>query len=193
MYGFPKNLYEVDYPAKGNPELAQQIASSVQHTTIAPTHDWGLDHGAWSVLVKMFPDATIPCFQMSLNTTRDLQWHYDLAKELAYLRERGVLILSSGNIVHNLRYMNQFYAPAPDWALTFDEKVKESINNQDHAPLINYDKLGKSALISVNSAEHYIPLLYTLALQDKNDAVSYSNHDIGNTLLDVSMRCVRIG
>ncbi len=193
MYGFPKNLYEVQYPASGNPALANDISKEVTNFDIAPTHEWGLDHGAWSVLVKMFPKADIPCFQLSLNTTRDLQYHYDLAKELKFLRSQGVLILGSGNIVHNLRYIRSFWDAAPEWALSFDQQVADFINNRDHEQLIKYQKLGKAAEISVNSAEHYIPLLYILALQEKDDPITYSNESLNGTLLDVSMRCVRVG
>lgn len=193
MHGFPQNLYEVNYPCDGSPALADQITKQVQFTDVAPTHDWGLDHGAWSVLVKMFPDASIPCFQMSLNTTRDLQWHYNLAKELSFLRKQGVLIVGSGNIVHNLRYMRQFYDPAPDWALEFDARVVDRIKDRNHKDLINYQNYGKAATISVNSAEHYIPMLYALALQEKDEDVTFSNHDIEDTLLGKSMRCFRFG
>lgn len=193
MYGFPKNLYEVNYSSPGSPELAAQISKTIKHTSIAPTHDWGLDHGAWSVLVKMYPEATIPCFQMSLNNTRDLQWHYELGKELSFLRERGVLIVGSGNIVHNLSYMHEFYNPAPDWALTFDQHVADCIASGDYQQLVDYKKFGKAATISVNSAEHYIPMLYTLALQRKNETISYFNESKSGSLLDVSMRCIKVG
>lgn len=192
MYGFPKALYEVKYPAPGSPEIAREIADKVGAAKIETTHEWGLDHGAWSVLTKMFPDASIPCFQMSLNKTRDLQSHYDLAKELAFLRERGVLIMGSGNIVHNLRYMTSFNQSATDWALTFDDHVEKMINDRNHQALVNYEKFGQAGLISVNSAEHYIPLLYILALQEKNETAIYFNHDKGNSLMDIMMRCVKI-
>ena len=193
MYGFPKPLYQVKYSAPGHPELAKEIVEYVSNAKVSPTHEWGLDHGAWSVLTKMYPEANIPCFQMSLNKTRDIKSHYELGKELAFLRDRGVLILSSGNIVHNLRYMRQMNEPAPDWALDFDHHVEHMINSGDHQPLIEYQKMGQAGLISVNSAEHYIPLLYTLALQQKKDIITYFNHDTGNTLMDVMMRCVKIG
>lgn len=191
MYGFPQNLYEVDYNCKGNPDLAIEIGATVKD--IAPTHEWGLDHGAWSVLVKMFPDASIPCFQLSLNKTRDLQWHYDLAKQLKFLRSKGVLILGSGNIVHNLRYMRWFNQKAPDWALEFDSKVVDFIKDGNHQELINYQKHGQAATISVNSAEHYIPMLYALALQEKDEKITYTNHHVDETLLGISMRCFRVG
>ncbi len=191
MYGFPKKLYEVQYPSPGDPALAFDIAKKVAN--ISTTVDWGLDHGAWSVLGKMYPEAKIPCFQLSLNRTRDLQWHYDLAKELAFLRSKGVLILGSGNINHNLRYLMARESSPRDWAIEFDQVVTQSIADRNHEPLINYQRLGNFAKISVNSAEHYIPLLYILALQEENDAVTYTNHDIENTTMGLAMRCVRVG
>ena len=191
MFGFPQNLYQVQYPCDGDPETATHIAETVEE--IAPTHEWGLDHGAWSVLVKMFPDATIPCFQLSLDSRRDFQWHYDLAKQLAFLRNKGVLILGSGNIVHNLRAMSLFNLPAPDWALEFDHQVVQSINKGDHHSLVHYSRFGKAAEISVNSAEHFIPLLYTLALQEPGEPVHFSNHEVEETLVGKMMRCVKIG
>jgi len=193
MYGFPQELYQVKYPAPGAPELASEIKENVTFTEIGLDHEWGLDHGAWSVLVHMYPDASIPCFQLSLNNTRDMQWHYDLAKELLFLRKRGVLIVSSGNIVHNLRYMRYMYDKPFDWALEFDSKTEELMNAGDHASLINYKSLGTAAEISVNSAEHYIPLLYTLALQQKNEPITYVNHNSKDTLIGSFMRSLRIG
>lgn len=193
MYGFPEPLYQVKYPAAGAPELAQDIKERVKYTEVLLDHEWGLDHGAWSVLVHMYPNADIPCFQLSLNYTRDLQWHYDLAKELAYLRKKGVLIVSSGNIVHNLRYMRNMFDKPFDWALEFDAKVEELINKGDHQSLINYKALGSSAEIAVNSAEHYIPLLYSLALQQGDEKITYINHDQKETLIDSFMRSMKIG
>ncbi len=193
MYGFPKPLYEVNYPAPGSPTLAQEIKDNVKFTEIGLDHDWGFDHGAWSILVHMYPEATIPSFQLSLNTTRDMQWHYDLAKELSFLRKKGVLIVSSGNIIHNLRYMAYMNEKPFDWALEFDAKSTELINKGDHTSLINYKSLGSSAEISVNSAEHYIPLLYTLALQQKDEPITYANHDDKNTLIGSFMRSLKIG
>lgn len=191
MYGFPKQLYEVQYPSPGDPELAQYVKELVTKTQVSLDETWGLDHGAWSVLVKMYPDATIPCFQLSLDKTRNLQHHYEVAKELAALRNKGVLIIGSGNIVHNLRYAKFGDVPPYDWAVEFDEKIKSLINNRDHTSIIDYKKLGESAILSVNSAEHYIPLLYVLALQEKEDQITHFNEgiDFGSG----SMRCVKIG
>lgn len=191
MYGFPQNLYQVQYDCNGNPDLANEIGLKVPE--IAPTHDWGLDHGAWSVLVKTYPEASIPCFQLSLNKTRDLQWHYDLAKQLAFLRRKGVLILGSGNIVHNLREIRSLNQPVTDWALEFDAKVADLIQAGDHNPLVNYESLGSSAKISVNSAEHYIPLLYALALQEDGERVQFANVNLDQTLLGAGMRSLKIG
>lgn len=193
MYGFPQKLYEVKYPCEGSPDFADEIQKSITHTNVELDHEWGLDHGAWSILVHMYPDASIPCFQFSLNKTRDLQWHYDLAKELAFLRKKGVLIVGSGNIVHNLRYMQYMYNKPFDWALEFDAKVEELIADENHAALINYKSLGEAAEISVNSAEHYIPLLYILALKTKNEKVVYTNHADKETLIGSFMRSLKIG
>jgi 4,5-DOPA dioxygenase extradiol len=191
MYGFPEALYKVKYDCPGHPELAGEMISDVNFTNVTPDLDWGLDHGAWSLLVKMYPEADIPCFQMSLNRTRDMKWHYELGKQLSFLRKKGVLIIGSGNIVHNLQ-MAQFGRSEPyEWALEFDQAVKEAIIDRNHEKLIDYDKMGKSALLSVNSAEHYIPMLYALALQDKEDGVVQFNEriDFGSG----SMRCIKIG
>lgn len=193
MYGFPKALYEVTYPCSGSPDIAEEIQKSITHTQIELDHEWGLDHGAWSVLVHMYPDASIPCFQFSLNKTRDLQWHYDLAKELAFLRKKGVLIVGSGNIVHNLRFMRDMFNKPFDWALEFDAKVEALIADGNHQSLINYKTLGSAAEISVNSAEHYIPLLYVLALQQKNETITYTNHTDKETLIGSFMRSLKIG
>lgn len=193
MYGFPKELYAVKYPVAGSPELAKEITENVKFTEVGLDHEWGLDHGAWSILVHMYPDASIPSFQLSLNYTRDMQWHYDLAKELSYLRKKGVLIVGSGNIVHNLRYMAYMNEKPLDWALEFDAKSEELMNKGDHASLINYKALGSAAEISVNSAEHYIPLLYTLALQQKDEKITYFNHESKDTLINSFMRSLKIG
>ncbi|MEL6675583.1 MAG: 4,5-DOPA dioxygenase extradiol [Bacteroidota bacterium] len=193
MYGFPKALYEAQYPAPGAPELAEEISQKLPFNTIALTDEWGFDHGTWSILLHMYPQANIPCFQLSLNKTRDLQWHYDLAKELAFLRKKGVLIVGSGNIVHNLRYIRQMLGPSPEWALEFDQQSTDLIQNRAHEGLIHYERLGKSAAIAVNSAEHYIPMLYTVALQERDDALSFANHTHHTSLMGTMMRCLKIG
>jgi 4,5-DOPA dioxygenase extradiol len=150
MYGFPPAMYKIDYPAKGAPGLANSIAEKLDK--VSASNDWGFDHGTWSILVKMFPKADVPCFQLSLNKSRNMKEHYDLAAELDFLRARGVLIVGSGNIVHNL-LLASLNDPKPhDWAKEFDAKVVESNAKGDHQALINYPSLGNAAELSVNSA-----------------------------------------
>jgi len=190
--GFPQELFDVQYNCPGSPEYAAEVVAAVQKTKVELDHAWGIDHGTWSVLAKMFPKADIPCFQMSMDRTRDLQYHYDLAKELAFLRKKGVLIIGSGNIVHNLQLaFVDPEKPPYDWAIEFDELSKKAMDDRDHAALIKYKGFGKSAELSVNSAEHYIPLLYTLALQGDNEELSYTNADF--QFRAGSMRCVKVG
>ena len=193
MYGFPKSLYEVNYPAQGNPALAKEIIEQVDFTDIHEDQSWGFDHGTWSVLTHAFPDADIPCIQLSLDKTRDLNYHYNLAKELIPFRKKGVLFVSSGNIVHNIRVIMQTNNKPSDWALDFDNKVTQFINDTNHSPLINYKTIGQSAEISVNSAEHYIPMLYALAMQSKKDNVAYFNHEDKTNLMGIGMRSFKIG
>ena len=189
--GFPKELFAVEYPALGSPEFAKQVIQQVKSTTVQDDNDWGLDHGAWTILKHMYPKADIPVFQMSLDYAKSAQWHYDLAKELNVLRSKGLLIVGSGNIVHNLGKVswddpNVKY----DWSVEFDEKVKSDLLKRDHTDLINYEKIGKSAMLSVPTNEHYLPMLYAAALQQKNEEVNfvYEGIEMGS----ISMRCFKI-
>lgn len=191
MYGFPKELYEVKYPCAGSPEMAKAVQEAVVKAQIEADHTWGLDHGTWSIMAHMYPEANIPCFQLSLNKTRDLQHHYDVAAELAPLRDKGVLIVGSGNIVHNLRMISMNNSLPYEWAQNFDQKVKALINDGNHKDLINYKQYGNDALLSVNSAEHYLPLLYVLAQQQAGEKVQHSNEFV--VYGSASMRCVRVG
>lgn len=179
FYGFPKELFEVQYPAPGAPEFAKSVTEIVTKTNVHEDHEWGLDHGTWSVLVKMFPDADIPVFQLSLDRSKPAQYHYELAKELQALREKGVLIIGSGNIVHNLR-MARFdpNPPAYDWALEFDAKSKDLIEAGIHSELINYQNLGTAAQLSIPTPEHYLPLLYILGLQEEQECVTFFNEEM---------------
>ena len=174
--GFPRELNEALYPAPGNPELAKQTAEHIKKTAILLDQEWGLDHGCWSVLKPMFPDADIPVLQMSIDYTKSPEYHFELAKELAYLRSKGVLILGSGNIVHNLR-MLQWQTPngGYDWAKEFNDKIKGYIQAEEYDKVVRYKELGKAADLSVPSNEHFIPLLYSLALREKNEKVSVFN------------------
>lgn len=189
FYGFPQALFAVNYPAPGSPELAQLIQQTVRSTSVESDQQWGLDHGAWSVLCRMFPDADIPVVQLSLNQHKPPEFHYELGKELRALRRRGVLIVGSGNIVHNLR-MLRWADEAYDWAVEFDEQIKQAILAGDHDTIINYERLAELARLAVPTDEHFLPLLYVLACQE-NEAVSFFAEKV--TLGAISMRSVRVG
>ncbi len=177
--GFPKELFAVEYPAPGSPELAKETKSLIKKTEVGLDNNWGLDHGAWSVIKQLFPNADVPVIEMSLDFSQAPQHHYDLAKELTTLRNKGVLILGSGNMVHNLGLMawDKLNAPnyAFDWALEASEKMKKFILEGDHKSLINYQSQGKAYNLAIPSPEHYLPLLYTLALKSENEKVNLFN------------------
>lgn len=177
--GFPKALFEVQYPAPGSPELARQTRDLVKKTQVGLDEKWGLDHGAWSVVKHLFPEADVPVVQLSLDYTQGPQYHYDLAKELASLRRKGVLIIGSGNMVHNLGMLawdklNET-SYGFDWALEASEKMKSHILGGDHQPLINYQAQGNAFRLAIPSPDHYLPLLYTLGLKEDNEAVKLFN------------------
>jgi len=188
--GFPKELYEMQYPAPGSPGLALLVQKTVKKTKVLSDTTWGLDHGTWSVLCRMFPDADIPVVQLSLDRTKDASFHLELGKELRLLRDMGILIVGSGNIVHNLGMM-AWQDRAYDWAAAFDETVRQLILSRDYESLIHYGKLGKNALFSIPTNEHYLPLLYILALQDREEPVRFFAE--GVTLGSISMRSLQIG
>ena len=190
FYGFPPELYAKTYPAPGSPELAQRVRDLAGADAIAPDLTWGLDHGTWSVLSRLFPKADVPVIQLSLDVTKSTQEHYDLGRQLQPLRDEGVLIIGSGNIVHNLR-MVVFEDTAFDWAMEFDGKVKQWILDDNHEPIIQYDKQGRDAALSINSAEHYKPLLYVLGAKEPGEPVSFFAGKVWGG--SVSMRSVRIG
>jgi 4,5-DOPA dioxygenase extradiol len=193
--GFPKELYAVQYPAPGSPELAKETSEVVKSTTIEMDHQWGLDHGAWSVIKHLYPDADIPVIQMSLDRNKGPKYHYELAKELAQLRKKGVLIVGSGNMVHNLGRVAWDKLQEPeygyDWALEAREKMNQAILARDHSTLIEYDKQGTPFRLAIPTPEHYLPLLYTLALQEKDEELSlFNDRAIGGSL---TMTSVKIG
>lgn len=193
--GFPKALYEVKYPAPGSPELAAEVSETVTKTQVGMDHAWGLDHGAWSVIKHLYPDADIPVIQMSLDYNQPPQYHYDLARELSALRSKGVLIVGSGNMVHNLGMvawdrLNEV-GFAFDWALEASEKMKKAIVAGDHTSLIGFRSQGRAFDLAIPTPEHYLPLLYTLALQDKNEEVSlFNDRPVAGAL---TMTSVKIG
>lgn len=177
--GFPQELFDVQYPAPGDVQLATETKNLIHSTNVGLDHDWGLDHGAWTVVRHMYPQANIPVIQLSIDYSKPAAYHYALAKELAALRKKGVLIIGSGNMVHNLRMIdwknmntdNYGY----DWAIEMHELFKTKISNGDHQALINYDQLSKSAKLAIPTPDHYYPLLYTLALQEKNEDPLFFN------------------
>ncbi len=177
--GFPKALYEVEYPAPGSPELANETKRTITKTTVGLDEKWGLDHGAWSVIRRMYPNADIPVIEMSLDYGQSPQYHYDLAKELSSLRNKGVLIIGSGNMVHNLRMVAWDKMNEPeygfDWAIQANDKFKQLIRTGDFKSLTNYTELGREVQLAVPTPDHYLPLLYALALKEENEAVSFFN------------------
>ena len=177
--GFPKELYEVQYPAPGNPELAEETKSTIKKTEVGLDDKWGLDHGAWSVIKHMYPDADVPVIEMSLDHFKSPQYHYELAKELAPFRKKGILIVGSGNMIHNLRMVDWMRLNETDygydWALEAREKMKEFILDDNHKKLINYQSLGSEFNLAIPTPEHYLPLLYALALKEKDENVSLFN------------------
>jgi 4,5-DOPA dioxygenase extradiol len=191
--GFPKELFEVQYPAPGSPELAKETADLISSTKVELDHDWGLDHGAWTVIRHMYPEANIPVLQLSIDFTKGAQYHYDLAKELYKLRKKGVLIMGSGNMVHNLGMVawdklddNSY---GYDWALKINDTFKDLIANGNHDRLIKYEALGKEAQLAIPTPEHYWPLMYSLGLKGKKDDVSFFNDKaVGGSLTMTSVK-----
>lgn len=191
FYGFPRELYDVGYPCPGGPSLAEQIIG-LSGKTVTPDETWGIDHGTWSVLRRMYPEADIPVVQLSLDYRKEPRLHFELARALAPLRAQGVLIIGSGNLVHNLRVMRYGQGSRPyDWAVSFDETVARLIGERRFDRLIDYAGLGREAELSIPTNEHYLPLLYALVTAREEDAVAFPV--TGIDLASVSMRCVRIG
>ncbi len=177
--GFPQVLYDVQYPANGDPALAAMTKQILQPTTVELDQNWGLDHGAWSVLIHLYPNADVPVIQMSIDSTQPAQYHYELAKKLNSLRDKGVLIVGSGNIIHNL-----WLADFPninkdnygyDWAIEAREKINGYLLDGNYQPLLAYDKQSKALQLAVPTPEHYLPLIYTLGLQQKGETISLFN------------------
>ena len=191
FYGFPKPLFDVQYPAPGNPSLAKETASLIHKTSVGFDHEWGLDHGTWSVVKRMFPKANIPVLQLSIDYTKDPQYHYELAKEIYTLRKKGVLIVGSGNMVHNLGVLNwQQPNKSYDWATEMNETFKSLINQGNHQPLIHYSKLGEAAKLAIPTPEHYLPLIYVLGLKEEKESISFFNDK--TVMGSVSMTSLKI-
>ncbi|MCB0662813.1 MAG: 4,5-DOPA dioxygenase extradiol [Saprospiraceae bacterium] len=177
--GFPQALFDVQYPAPGSPELANETKALIKKTDVGLDDKWGLDHGAWSVIKHMYPNADVPVIQMSIDYSKPPQYHYELAKELAALRKKGVLIVGSGNMVHNLRKVawNKLNEVdyAYEWATEASEKMKSYIIDGNHQPLIQYNAQGTAFNLAIPTPEHYLPMLYALALKDGKDEVQIFN------------------
>jgi len=195
--GFPQALFEVQYPAPGSPELAQLTKDSITKTAVGLDDKWGLDHGAWSVIKHLYPEANVPVIQLSLDYTQAPQYHFELAKELAALRKKGVLIIGSGNMVHNLRMVAwdklNTSGYAYDWAAEASDKMKRYILEGDYQPLINYRSQGKPFELAIPSPEHYLPLLYTMALKQANEKVSlFNDKAVAGSLTMTSVKIEKI-
>ena len=193
--GFPRQLFEVQYPAPGSPELANETIKTVKSTPITADERWGLDHGTWSVIRRIYPDANIPVVQLSLDYRKSPKQHYELAQELAALRNKGVLIVGSGNIVHNLRQVawdrpddEEF---GHDWAIEANELVKKYVREHNHENLINYQSLGRAVQMAAPTPDHYLPLLYALALQQEDEQVDFFNDKA--VMGSLTMTSVKIG
>lgn len=191
--GFPRELYQVKYPAPGDPDLARRVQALLQPLPVKLDESWGLDHGTWSVLCHVYPHADIPVVQLSLDETQPASFHYEIGERLAPLRDEGVLIVGSGNLVHNLHsYAWGRHNPEPyEWAVRFEQQAREMILAREHRPLVNYERLGKDALLSIPTPDHYLPLLYVIASRQSGEAVSFPVEGVDGG--SISMLSVKIG
>lgn len=174
MYGFPKELYEIEYTSPGAPELAHETKEMISKNVLID-NSWGYDHGTWSILHVMYPKADIPVYQLSVDRNASAETHYKIGQEIASLREKGVLIFASGNAVHNLAYVDFSMQGGYDWAIDFDQYIKEKIVQRDYAGVMDYKKAGKSAELSFTSPDHFYPLLYILGASSTEDELKVYN------------------
>lgn len=191
--GFPRELYEVKYPAPGDPQLAKHVQELLPPVQVGLDYGWGLDHGTWSVLCHVFPNAEVPVVQLSIDKTQPASYHYELARRLQSLRDEDVLVIGSGNLVHNLHtYAWGEHAAEPfDWTIRFEKEVVSHLLAANHLPLVDYETLGPDALLSVPTPEHYLPLLYVIALQRRTDQVSFPVKGVDGG--SISMLSVQVG
>lgn len=193
--GFPDELFAVEYPAPGDPALAKSTAELITKTTVGEDHEWGLDHGTWTVVRHIYPNADVPVLQLSIDYRQPASYHYELAKELQALRKRGVLLIGSGNMVHNLRMVDFANINKPDygfdWAIEARDTFNRLLNDRDHTSLIAYEKLGKSVQLAIPTPDHYFPLIYTLGMSTEKDKVQLFNDEmVGGSL---NMTSVQFG
>lgn len=191
--GFPKELYEVEYPAPGSPELARRVKDLLDPVSVELDQSWGIDHGTWSVLTHIFPNADIPVVQLSIDKRQPPNFHYELGKRLISLREEGILIIGSGNLVHNLHSYawGEKGVQAYDWAARFELQVRELLLKGDDARIIAYEGLGSDAMLSVPTPDHYLPLLYVLGLRRENEPIEFPVQGVDGG--SISMLTVRFG
>jgi 4,5-DOPA dioxygenase extradiol len=191
--GFPPELYQVQYPAPGDPELAHRVQELLMPLEVKPDSNWGLDHGTWSVLRHVYPDADIPIVQLSINRSMPAPFHYEIGRKIRPLRNEGVLIIGSGNLVHNLRtYAWGQHMPEPyGWAVQFEQAARQKMLAGEHDSLIHYEQLGKDAKLSVPTPDHYLPLLYVLGATQKHERVQFPVEGIDGG--SISMLTVQVG
>lgn len=182
FYGFPEELSQVQYPAPGSPELAEQVRLLLQPENVGLNPTRGFDHGTWAVLKFLYPDADIPVVQLSLDRLQSAEWHFNLAKKLSALREQGVLIIGSGNIVHNLRVISWEHIDqigvGYDWAYAFRDQINHAMTTQNDDELVHYEQFGENAALSVPTPDHYLPLLYVMALREHDEKVEFFNDNL---------------
>lgn len=191
--GFPRELYQVQYPAPGDPELASRVQQMLKPLPVHLDNSWGLDHGTWSVLRHVYPLADVPIVQLSIDETQPASFHYELGRKLAPLRAEGVLIVGSGNLVHNLHtYAWGRHMPDPyDWAVHFEQQARGMMTAGEFLPLIDYENLGPEARLSIPTPDHYIPLLYVIASQQERETISFPIEGVDGG--SISMLTVKIG
>ena len=191
--GFPRELYDVQYPAPGAPELARRVQRMLTPLPVKLDTSWGLDHGTWSVLRHAYPDADVPIVQLSINETQPASLHFEIGRKLAPLRGDGILIAGSGNLVHNLHtYAWGRHTPAPyDWAIRFEQAAKDLMISGNYRPLIDYESLGPEAALSVPTPDHYLPLLYVIATRQDGEAITFPVEGVDGG--SISMLTVRVG
>jgi 4,5-DOPA dioxygenase extradiol len=191
--GFPHELYDVQYPAAGAPQLARRVQAMLAPLPVKLDPSWGLDHGTWSVLRHVYPDADVPIVQLSIDETQPASFHFEIGRKLAPLRGDGILIAGSGNLVHNLHtYAWGRHTPAPyDWATRFEKVAKDLMLSGNYQPLIDYEALGREAALSVPTPDHYLPLLYVVATRQDGEAITFPVEGVDGG--SISMLTVRVG
>ena len=191
--GFPRELYTVQYPAPGDPDLARRVQGMLAPLPVKLDNSWGLDHGTWSVLCHAYPDADIPVVQLSIDETQPASFHFEIGRKLAPLRDEGILIAGSGNLVHNLHtYAWGRHMPDPyDWAARFEIEAKEMLLAEEYQPLLQYEKLGRDAMLSIPTPDHYLPLLYVIGTRQKSEVLTFPLEGIDGG--SISMLSVQVG